>query len=500
MYLSLKDKIKTFMNSHSDLDRFERMAEYTLKQLRKHLETSYSGDQPASGYAPLQKVLQALKVDDYIERGGMNTEQFEEFLQTYLKYSVQLHVPQHIAHQVSVPDYPGLLTGMINAVMNNPMAIFEMGPAASSLEFRIVNWMLEKIGWQPEPLPHTVPPTHDRSVHAAGVLVHGGSLANLTAMLAARARIAPHAWAEGTPTDLAIMMPKMSHYSNERAVAILGLGTNAIYLMDTNQWGVVDIAGLHPTLEKIRQDGKRCMAVIANACSTATGLHDPLAAMGKFCQQHKLWFHVDACHGASALLSDKYKRQLNGVELADSVVWDAHKMLQVPALAAAVLLKSGSDMDAAFHTQASYLAYGENREAYDSLSRTVECTKSSLSLKIFMNLAFRGEQGLVEYVESRYDMAKKFRRLILQRAHFIAPYEPETNILCFRYQGLDGGASNELQQHIRFELMRRKQFHITSTLINEVRYLRVTIMNRLTTESVLSDLLDEIELLAAELC
>jgi len=174
-------------------------------------------------------------------------------------------------------------------------------------------------------------------------------------------------------------------------------------------------------------------------------------------------------------------------------------MLQVPALAAAGLLKSATDMDAAFHTQASYLAYGENREGYDSLPRAVECTKASISLKIFINLAFRGEKGLGDFVESRYDMAKTFRQLVLKRENFIAPYEPETNILCFRYQGHDGHAADDLQQKIRFAMMQRKEFHITSTLINDVRYLRVTIMNKLTDEEVLSRLLDKVEELALEL-
>ena len=122
-----------------------------------------------------------------------------------------------------------------------------------------------------------------------------------------------------------------------------------------------------------------------------------------------------------------------------------------------------------------------------------------MSLKLFINLAFRGEKSLGDFVESRYDMAKVFRQLVLKRQNFIAPYEPETNILCFRYQGENGDASDELQQIIRFEMMKRKEFHITSTLINEVRYLRVTIMNKLTDEQVLSSLLDRIEELAIEL-
>ena len=207
---------------------------------------------------------------------------------------------------------------------------------------------------------------------------------------------------------------------------------------------------------------------------------------------------MDACHGATALLAKDVKHYFDGVEMADSFVWDAHKMMQVPVLCAAALFKSAKDLDAAFHQDASYLAYGENREGYDSIQRAVECTKSSLSLKIFLNIAFRGEQALGEFVSDRYAMAKRFYSLLKQRHNFYVPYEPETNILCFRFQGVDGKATDELQQKIRFEMMKRKEFHITSTLINGVRYLRVTIMNKLTDEKILTSLLDKVEELAEE--
>ena len=486
------------MTNKNDIAEFEKIAADTLSTISSYIQKTNQKDSPASGYAPMREILQKLDVENYMQNGGMNRESFKIFLANYLENSVQIHSPSFIAHQVSVPDSPSILSGMINSVMNNPMAIYEMGPAAATLEFRVVNWMLEKIGWLQEPMPDTVDESVDRSSHAAGVLVHGGSLANLTCMLAARAKVAPNAWTDGVPNDLAVMVPKVSHYSNERAVAIMGLGSKAIYPIDVDEWGVVKVESLETTYAKIKADGKRCMAVIANASSTATGLHDPIVAMGEFCQKYKLWFHVDACHGATALLSDDTKHYFKGLEMADSFVWDAHKMMQVPVLCAAALFKSAKDLDAAFHQDASYLAYGENREGYDSIQRAVECTKSSLSLKIFLNIAFRGEQALGDFVSNRYAMAKTFHGLLSKRENFLVPYEPETNILCFRYQGIDGNASDDLQQKIRFEMMKRKEFHITSTLINGTRYLRVTIMNKLTDESVLESLLDKIEELGIE--
>lgn len=487
------------MTELSDVAIFENAAVDALKKLRSHIENAEAGISPATGYAPMREILETLKVEEYMQNGGMDQKAFNAFLENYLKHSVQLHNPAFIAHQVSVPDYPSALANLVNGVMNNPMAIYEMGPAAASLEFRVVNWMLEKIGWTQEPMPDTVDEHTQRSLHGSGVLVHGGSIANLTAMLAARARIAPTAWVNGTPDDLVVLAPKVSHYSVERAVAILGMGSKSIYHLEVNEFGVVDATQLEQGLQKVKADGKRCMAVIANASSTATGLHDPIRAMGEFCVKYKLWLHVDACHGASALMAEKSRHYLDGIELADSVVWDAHKMMQVSVLCAALLVRNAKDLDAAFHQDAHYLAHGENNEGYDSIQRAIECTKSSLSLKIFLNLAWRGEKGLGDFVDEQYAITKKFYQQIKTRKNFICPYEPETNILCFRYQGVDGTASDDLQQKIRNLMVYRKLFHITSAIVNGTRYLRITVMNKLTNEKTIKDLLDTIEIIAGEL-
>ncbi|MEM1082476.1 MAG: pyridoxal-dependent decarboxylase, partial [Pseudomonadota bacterium] len=313
-----------------------------------------------------------------------------------------------MAHQVSVPDYPAGLAAMLNGLTNNPMAVYEMGPAAAALEFAVINWMLEAVGWSAQPMRLD----NANAQHGAGVLTHGGSLANLTCLLAARGRAAPNAWQDGVPDDLVVMVPPTSHYSIARALSIIGLGEAAIEPMPEGEWGRVASNGLTRSLAAIKARGKRCIAVVANACATATGLHDPLRDIGEFCQANDLWFHVDACHGATALLSEAEKHWLDGIELADSVVWDTHKMMQVPALCAAVLFRDHRSFAHLFEQDASYLAYGDDADSYDSLPRALECTKAALSFKVFMNVAWRGSEALGAYVAHQYATARRFFRLI----------------------------------------------------------------------------------------
>ena len=367
----------------------------------------------------------------------------------------------------------------MHGAINQPMSIYEMGPAAHAMERVVVEWMAEKIGW-PE--------------GAGGVLTHGGSLATLTALLAARAAAAPDAWTEGVDGSLAVLAPPSAHYSVKRSVAMLGLGERAVVDLEVDEYERIVPEALGDALERCQAAGRRPMALVAAACATSTGLHDDLEAVGGFCREHGIWFHADAAHGGPALLSPAHRHLLDGIETADSVIWDAHKMMRTSALAAAVLLREEWRLEAAFRQTAAYLIYEESGEAGPSLlERQVECTKAPLGMRMFMNLAFRGEDGIGRYVAEQYDKTVRFWELIAARPGFECLSRPESNILCFRY-----GRDPELQVRLRERLLRERRFHLSSTEVNGERWLRMTVMATATSEETIEALLDAIEEVAAD--
>lgn len=370
------------------------------------------------------------------------------------------------------------------------MSVYEMGPTAGAMEVFVIDWLLAKVGWQPTGRNRQGPPVRG-GMPGGGVLTHGGSLANLTALLAARAARAPEAWQEGVGQDLVVMAPDTAHYSMARAVAMMGLGTRALVEAPSDRLGRLKPEKLAAAHEAVTASGQRVMAVCANACATATGLYDPLQEVGLFCREHGLWFHVDGAHGASALLHPDECHLLSGVELADSLTWDAHKLLQTSALCAAVLFRDGGRLMGTFQQKAAYVTDGTREVGHDFIGHQFECTKSPLGLKLFLVLAMVGEKGLATNVGGLWRSTRKIYDQIAARPAFEVLCSPESNILCFRHRGDD-----LLQTRVRQQLMREGDFLVTQADVDGRRWLRLTVMNPLTGSGTIRQLLDRIEELA----
>lgn len=448
---------------------FETDADLLVTLLARYQQESQNKARPVIQLPPLRELVERLELERYAAQGGLSGKTLSAFLERYLDATTRLHHPHYLSHQVSVPHYAGALAALIDGFTNNPMAIYEMGPPAAAIEYFIINWLLQKVGWVTAPL---TPGETEPGSYGGGVLTHGGSLANLTALIAARTHIAPDVWEQGNPGDLAILAPAQSHYSINRAAGILGIGAKGVVALEVDPRGVVKPDRLPDALRRVRELGCRPMALVANACSTAAGLYDPLAEIGEFCREHGIWFHVDGAHGASALLSSNLRDRLRGVELADSLIWDAHKMLRTPPLCAAVLVRDHRDIDGAFHQEASYLFHDKAQPGIDLIHRTVECTKAALGLKLFMVLGALGEDGLADYVEQQSATTLAAYRYLNEQPDFYCPIEPQSNILCFAHKDWDS-------QHLkaRDRLIADGSFHLSTTHLNGRWHLRAVFMN-----------------------
>jgi L-2,4-diaminobutyrate decarboxylase len=474
---------------------FKEIASIIVEELAGYVDKSKSGKGKVLVQNHPQDIAEEMNLEKLIKSGSIDQNNIRGFLRKYLDNTQHMHHPAYIGHQVAVPHLAASLADMIHGVVNNPMAIYEMGPAASAMEKVVVNWMLDKIGWFNGDTLHE---NDNRKIGGGGVLTHGGSLANLTALLAARAKLDPDAWTKGInhKKNIKILVPATSHYSLARSVSIMGLGSDNIVPVQVNQNEQVLPDHLLKSLTELKASGNQVMAVVANACATGTGLYDPLDEIGDICNENDLWYHIDGAHGTGALITEEYKHLMKGVEKASSIIWDAHKMLRVPALSAAVLFREYEDMANTFRQKGSYIFFEKDQIGHDFMYYTVECTKHALGTKIFWALAAEGEKGIASYIVQQNKKTQEFYKIIQAQEDFEVPYKPESNILCFRYG--NGDISDDFQLQLRNKIVEQGNFYITTTTIHDERYLRLTVMNPDTETEHISRMLDEIRLLAGK--
>ncbi len=404
--------------------------------------------------------------------------------------SLHLHHPNNMGHQVGVPAPTAALADFISDFLNNSMAVYEVGPYSSATEKIVIKWTASFLGMGEK---------------ASGVLTSGGSMGNLTCLLAARQnKLEGNTWERGSfyDTQTAIMVSEASHYSIARAVKIMGWGDKGLVKIPLSSQMIIDHTLLEDCYKQALQEGKNIIPVAANACSTATGSYDPLVEIGAFCKKHNLWFHVDGAHGAGAALSKKYKYHIRGIEEADSVIIDFHKMLLSPALTTAVIFKDGKLSYETFSQKASYLLDNEITDNwFDIALRSLECTKKMMGVKIYVLLKLYGEQLFADYITRAYDLAADFANLLQKQDDFEILVKPSSNILCFRYLPPKKCkfSINVINQKIRTTIRDEGNFYIVQAEIKSNIYLRTTLMNPFTTYDDIKKLVVEIRRIAADL-
>jgi L-2,4-diaminobutyrate decarboxylase len=259
----------------------------------------------------------------------------------------------------------------------------------------------------------------------------------------------------------------------------------------------MDPGRLDEELAKAGERGQRVVAVVACACATPTGAFDPLNDIADVCAKHGVWLHVDAAHGGAAVLSHRHRHLVAGLERADSVVWDAHKMLFVPGLCAFVLYRDGANRFEAFRQDAPYLfdPAAPGLAEYDSGMKTVECTKRAAAFGLWGVWSLFGRQLFADMVDVTFALGRDFYDKLQAAGDFEPLNDPECNIVVFRHvPAALRDAHPELLGDFQLELRRRiiesGDFYIVPFKRDGVGALRVTIINPLTTPAHLDALME----------
>jgi len=405
--------------------------------------------------------------------------------------------PMYMGHQTSAPLAVGVWMESVIGALNQSLAVSEMSPTGTAIEHQVIRWMSRLAGY---------------GAGAGGTLTSGGTEANFTAMLAARNSALPDVLEEGVgPDPPFVVYGEHAHYAVTRAIGQLGLGKRRGVPIPSRNYKV-DVDLLLATLDRLRDEGKAIMAVVATAGTTATGSFDDLEAIGAICAERGIWLHVDGAHGTSGLLSAKPPPALNGLKHSRSLAWDPHKMMLLPLAAGMVLTRDERDLDLAFAQQAPYLFHsGKSSRVIDQGIRSFQCSRRADVLKLWFVIQRFGSSGLGRLYDHLCHTARLLYEAIEERDDFENLHEPESNILCFRYLGRSSRSGNRapsasavqridaLNRELRARYNKEGSGWITATVLDGRPVLRVTMMNPRTGGEHIRALLDGLTAKAKEI-
>lgn len=447
---------------------------------------------------------------------------YTEFLKEKLvSQSVHTASPGFIGHMTSALPYFMLPLSRILTALNQNLVKVETSRAFTPMERQVLAMIHRLIYSGSDDFYRQ---WIQNSNYSLGAFCSGGTIANVTALWAARNRLCgPSGDFKGIAREglvkalqhldcqgLAILVSRRGHYSLGKAADLLGIGRDNLITVETDDNNRIDMKRLQEHCSRLHNEGIRPLAVIGLGGTTETGNVDPLEKLADFTAELGCHFHVDAAWGGPTLFSDTYRGLLRGIERADSVTIDAHKQLYVPMGAGMVLFKDPALLSSIEH----HAAYIIRRGSRDLGSRTLEGSRPGMAMLVHAGLSIIGRKGYELLIDQGIERARRFARRIDAHPDFELVSEPELNILTYRYvpawvqQTLSqapieqAARINELLDKI-IETMQKRQREAGRTFVSRTRLapgryngdtitvFRVVMANPLTTEEILAAVLDE---------
>ncbi|HEY7180287.1 MAG TPA: aminotransferase class I/II-fold pyridoxal phosphate-dependent enzyme [Blastocatellia bacterium] len=374
--------------------------------------------------------------------------------------------PRFFAFIPSPSNFVSVMADALAAGFNPFAGNWLEGSGPAQIELVTIDWLREMCG-----LPET----------AGGLFVSGGSMANLTALAAAR-----RAMLEERSDDAVIYFSDQTHNSIEKGLRVLGFAREQIRALPSDENFRLIIESLRRAVAEDRADGKRPFCVVANAGTTNTAAVDPLDQLADLCRLENLWLHVDGAYGAAACLSERGRKLLAGIERADSLSLDPHKWLFQPFEIGCVLLRDARLLKKNFRTMTGILedtkrAEEEEINYYDY---GVQLTRSFRALKLWLSIKSFGAAAFRKAINYGFDLAE-FAENVLRQSGCWRIVSPATmGIVTFRYAA-ERCSENEINDiHRRMvEMMAEDGFAFAnSTTLRGQTVMRLCTINPRTTE------------------
>ena len=287
---------------------------------------------------------------------SISEEELEEILEKVTEYTPNVRSPQNLNYLYTSPDSVGMIGDWLVTLLNCNVHAYEASPVFTLAETEVINALAQVAGYNSE---------------SDGIFCPGGSYSNMFAMYLALKHLFPETADNGLGQNdrLVIFTSEQSHYSIDKAAALLGLGKKAVRKIKCDRHGRMIPDDLKQQIEIAQDQDELPYFVNATIGSTVLGAFDPLIEINKILSSQKIWLHIDATWGGAVLMSGQHRRMVEGIDRADSIAWDLHKALQAPLLCSALLVKNGVHLKTSFASDGSYLFHGSGEEEFFHLGK-----------------------------------------------------------------------------------------------------------------------------------
>lgn len=455
-----------------------------------------SASRPFTGMHPrsLAPAIDAVDLDHPL---GTTSAALEELHPLYLRDAVYFHHPAYAAHLNCPVAIPALVGETILSAVNSSMDTWDQSAGATLIERRLLHWTAGRLGLGPQ---------------ASGVFTSGGTTSNLQALLIARNRAVAALRRDAEENQdrsdrlpdllgrLRIFASDASHFSIRKSAALLGLGEDAVHLIECDADRRLKPDALRNALAESRSRGEVPMAIVATAGNTDFGSIDPLIECATLSSEFGSWLHVDAAYGGGLLTSLKYRNRLSGIGAADSVTVDYHKTFFQPVSSSAVLVRDAGELRHILH-YSDYLnpENAADPEVPNQVDHSIQTTRRFDALKLWLTLRVTGADGVGEMLDAAIDLAQETGRLLQTDPDFevAARVQLSTVVFRFRPRHLDEDTSDTLNRWIRSALSASGDAVIAATTVDGRAYLKFTLLNPTATLADIERILELIRSHAA---
>ena len=346
---------------------------------------------------------------------------------------------------------------LIAALTNRYSGVAGVCPGAVEIENQVVRWIRLLLRW-PE--------------SSWGTLQSGGSMATLTAIIAARATRPPQDWFKSV-----IYCSEEAHHCFQKAIKVAGLEATPFRKIRADDKGKLSIQDLKIQIQKDKQAGLIPWILCVTAGTTNLGAIDPLEESHEICQSEKMWMHVDAAYGGFFGLTETGKKRLQGMEWGDSLVLDPHKGLFQPYGIGIVIVREGALLRNSLSSQASYLQDIAQESENSPTDYSPELTRHFRGLRLWFSLKTHGMEAFRAALEEKLILAKNLYSELSQFPELELFSEPDLSVVAFRWRGKDAEICNRETLKLFHHVLEEGKIHFSSTTIHGFLYLRMCVLS-----------------------